>query len=101
MTSSGANSDVLDSTANQYPPKTWLVESILATLFCCLPFGIAGIVFASKVESNFYAGRHQEAEQASRDARKWTLVSFWVALAAIGIYIAFMIVGLVFAAAAS
>lgn len=25
-------------------PKTWLVESILVTLFCCLPFGIVGIV---------------------------------------------------------
>lgn len=101
LTSSGANSNVLDSTANQYPPKTWLVESILTTLFCCLPFGIAGIVFASKVESHFYAGRHEEAAQASRDARKWTLVSFWVALAAGAIYMAFIIIGIVFAAASN
>jgi len=36
---------------NQKPPKSWLVESILVTLFCCLPFGIAGIVNASRVES--------------------------------------------------
>ena len=28
-------------------PKTWLVESILVTLFCCLPFGIVGIVNAA------------------------------------------------------
>ena len=101
LTSSGANSNVLDSTANQYPPKTWLVESILATIFCCLPFGIPGIIFASKVESHFYAGRHQEAEKASRDARKWTLISFWVGFAAIAIYMAFMIIGIVFAAAAN
>ncbi|WP_419184195.1 DUF2752 domain-containing protein [Xiashengella succiniciproducens] len=40
----------------QQPPKTWLGESILVTIFCCLPFGIAGIVNASKVESRFYAG---------------------------------------------
>ena len=32
------------------PPKNWLVESILVTLFCCLPLGIAGIINASKVE---------------------------------------------------
>src|SRR4029079_6010877 len=37
------------------PPKSWLAESILVTLFCCMPFGIAGIVNASRVESRFYA----------------------------------------------
>ena len=26
-------------------PKTWLVESILVTLFCCLPF-LAGVVIS-------------------------------------------------------
>ena len=36
-------------------PKNWLVESILVTIFCCLPFGIAGIVFASQVNSKFAA----------------------------------------------
>ena len=35
------------------PPKTWLVESILVTLFCCLPFGVVAIVNSSKVESHF------------------------------------------------
>ena len=38
------------------PPKNWLVESILVTIFCCLPFGIAGIVFASQVNSKWAAG---------------------------------------------
>src|SRR5574344_900091 len=28
------------------PPKTWLVESILVTILCCLPFGIVGIINA-------------------------------------------------------
>ena len=32
-------------------PRTWLVESILITVLCCLPFGIVGIVYASKVSS--------------------------------------------------
>lgn len=68
------------SQSRKYPPKTWLVESILATLFCCLPFGIVGIVNAAKVESRFYAGDEQAAERASADARRWTLVSFWVAI---------------------
>lgn len=33
--------------SEQVCPKTWMAESILVTVFCCLPFGIAGIVFAS------------------------------------------------------
>lgn len=68
-------------------PKTWLAESILATLFCCLPFGIVGIVFASKVSSLYASERYDEAEQASADAGKWTKISFWVGLAGILIYL--------------
>jgi hypothetical protein len=60
----------------QGPPKNWLVESILATIFCCMPFGIAGIVFASQVNSKYAAGDYEGALQASRDAAKWTKVSF-------------------------
>ncbi|MDR2125733.1 MAG: CD225/dispanin family protein [Prevotellaceae bacterium] len=78
---------------NQRPPKTWLVESILATLFCCLPFGIAGIVNAAKVESRFYAGDIEGAERYSREAKKWTLISFWIGLGVIAIYLIAMITG--------
>lgn len=38
---------------NNQMPKTWLVESILVTCLCCLPFGIVGIVNATKVESAY------------------------------------------------
>jgi hypothetical protein len=68
------------------PPKTWLVESILVTLFCCLPFGIAGIIYASRVESKFYAGDHSGAQQASIDAGKWTKIGFWIGLIVLVIY---------------
>lgn len=70
----------------QRPPKTWLVESILVTLFCCLPFGIAGIVNAAKVESRFYAGDVEGALNSSREAGKWTKISFWISIAGVGIY---------------
>ena len=43
-------------------PKTWLAESILSTIFCCVPFGIVGIVYAAQVSSNYHAGRYEEAE---------------------------------------
>ena len=47
-------------------PKNWLVESILATIFCCLPFGIAGIVFATQVNSKYDSGDYAGALQASK-----------------------------------
>jgi hypothetical protein len=61
-------------------PKTWLVESILVTLFCCLPFGIAGIINAANVSSRFAAGDIEEASRASAQAGKWTKWAFWMGL---------------------
>jgi hypothetical protein len=67
----------------QPPPKNWLVESILVTIFCCLPFGIAGIVFASQVNSKAAAGDYAGATEAARNAAKWTKIGFWVGIAVI------------------
>jgi len=78
---------------NQRPPITWLVESILVTLFCCLPFGIAGIVNASKVESRHYAGDIEGANRASADAKKWTMISFWIGIAVGVLYFIIIMAG--------
>ena len=74
----------------QTPPKNWLVESILVTIFCCLPFGIAGIVFASQVNSKVAAGDYEGAVQASANAAKWTKIGFWVGLIIGILYCAFV-----------
>lgn len=68
-------------------PKTWMVESILVTIFCCLPFGIVGIVNASKVASLHAQGNYAEAQQASSNAKKWTKIGFFVGFAVIIIYL--------------
>jgi hypothetical protein len=81
------NYNSMENLNNQRPPKTWLVESILVTLFCCLPFGIAGIVNAAKVESRFYAGDIEGANRSSADAKKWTTISFWIGIAVGVIYL--------------
>ncbi|MGM0407592.1 MAG: CD225/dispanin family protein [Bacteroidota bacterium] len=83
----------IENMSNQKPPKTWLVESILVTLFCCLPFGIAGIVNAAKVESRFYAGDIEGAKRSSADAKKWTTISFWIGIAVGIIYLIIGIAG--------
>ena len=75
----------------QRPPKSYLAESILVTIFCCMPFGIAGIVNAANVESRFYAGDIEGAKRASVQAKKWTMWSLWSALILGVIYIMFLI----------
>jgi hypothetical protein len=77
------------------PPKTWLVESILVTLFCCLPFGIVGIINAAKVENRFRMGDLQGAKQASDEAGRWTKISFFVAIGGWILYMALIFMGIV------
>jgi ribosomal protein S27E len=52
-------------------PKTYLLEAIVATLLCCLPFGIVSIVYAAQVDSKFSAGDYQGAQRASDKAKTW------------------------------
>ncbi|MDE5838453.1 MAG: CD225/dispanin family protein [Paramuribaculum sp.] len=70
----------------QVTPKTWLAESILVTLFCCLPFGIVGIIKAASVDSLFKAGDYEGAQRASQAAGKWTKIGFFCGLAVYVIY---------------
>ena len=58
----------------------YLWQSIAVTLLCCLPFGIAAIVYASKVDGLKMAGDLAGARQASENAKKWTIYSVvgWV-----------------------
>lgn len=61
-------------------PNNWLWQSIVATILCCMPFGVAGIIYAVKVDSFYYAGRYADAERMSQKARMWTLISAAIAL---------------------
>ena len=49
----------------------YLVQSILVTLCCCLPFGIVAIVSAAKVNGLLASGDYEGAVKASEDAKKW------------------------------
>lgn len=73
-------------------PKNWLVESILVTLFCCLPFGIAGIVNAANVNSKYAAGDYLGAQAASAAAGKWTKIGFFCGIGVMIIYVIFFVV---------
>lgn len=74
-------------------PNSYLALSILATLLCCLPFGIPAIIFSAKVDSYWNAGRYQEAQDASRKAKTWMLVSAILGALIVIAYITLIIIG--------
>lgn len=75
------------------PPKNWLVESILVTIFCCLPFGIVGIVNAAQVNTKHAAGDYDGALRASREAAKWVKIGFFVSIGLWLLYVLGVIAG--------
>lgn len=58
-----------------------LVWAILATLCCCVPTGIAAIVFAARVDGKLAAGDVNGAIQDANNAKLWSWVSFGLGLA--------------------
>lgn len=76
------------------PVPNYLVQSILVTLCCCLPFGIVAIVFAAQVNSKLAAGDVAGAQAASRNARMWCWIAFAAGL--IAITLSFLINGAAF-----
>ncbi len=94
-TATAGQSSAARPVSPQSLPKSWLAESILVTLFCCMPFGIPAIVNAAKVESRFYAGDFEGATLASANAKKWTVLSFWLGLSCILLYILFYVLVIV------
>jgi hypothetical protein len=68
----------------QFPPRgvpNYLVQAILCTLFCCLPFGIVAIVFAAQVDARLAAGDCAGAVNSSNQARMWCWIAFGLGLA--------------------
>lgn len=61
--------------------NTWLIPAILATVFCCLPFGIVSIVFASRANSAAGAGNYQLAQENAAKAKTWFWLAFGFGLA--------------------
>ena len=74
-----------------YKPDSGLVWGILTTLFCCLPFGIVSIVYASKVDSLWYMGNYQGAMDSAKKAKNWAM---WAAIIG-GVFLVAYIVAIV------
>lgn len=70
----------------------YLVQAILVTIFCCLPFGIPAIVYAAQVNGKLEAGDLGGAIAASEKARMWCWVAFGVGLAITLAYIPLVLI---------
>ena len=79
-------------------PKTWLFESILVTIFCCLPFGIVGIVYASKVNTLWQEGKYADSLKASEIAERWTRLGFYTVFA---LWILYVLISILYPVAMS
>ena len=71
----------------------YLVFSILATLFCCLPLGIAAIVYASRINSAQNAGDYQGAQDAAKKAKLFTIISAVLGAIISAVYIGVTVAG--------
>ena len=69
------------------------VPAILATIFCCLPFGIVGIVFAAQVNSKWAVGDVTGANDSAAKAKLWTLISVGVSVAGLVIWLLLLAMG--------
>ena len=73
------------------PPPNYLVWAILSTILCCLPFGVASIVFSNQVNTKWAMGDVAGAQEASDKAKKFAI---WGAI--IGVVVGILVtIGLV------
>ena len=74
-----------DSDSHPQHIPNYLIPSILVTIFCCLPLGIAAIIFAAQVNGKVAAGDIAGAQSSSRTARTLVIVPVVVGAVVIGI----------------
>ena len=60
----------------QMPPQpdNYLVWAILVTVLCCLPLGVASIIYSVKVGSLYAQGDYNGAVDASQKAKKFAMI---------------------------
>ena len=69
----------------------YLVQSIIS-LFCCLPLGIVGVIFAAQVNSKVAAGDTAGALDASKKAKLFSFIAIGLGLLAIICYVLFFVI---------
>lgn len=61
----------------------YLAQSILVTIFCCLPLGIPAIVYAALAKGRKEAGDYEGARTHSETAKGWCIAAFILGIIAL------------------
>ena len=69
----------------------YLVPAIIS-LFCCLPLGIVGVIFAAQVNSKVAAGDTAGALDSSKKAKMFSFIAIGLGLAGIICYVLFVVI---------
>lgn len=81
------------SAAGELMPSSWILWSVLATLFCCTPAGIVAIVYGFQVSSRYWKGDYEGARRASRRAEAWIIASVVAGVAMSAFWLPLMLLG--------
>lgn len=73
-------------------PHTWMVESILATLFCCVVTGIIGIIYSTKVDRLWNEKKYDEARSAANTSK----IMFFIGVGVAGFFIICYLISIIF-----
>lgn len=78
-------SDRMNSLNRPPEPPTYLVWSILVTVFCCLVFGVIAIIYSAQVSSAYNRGDYDQAQRYSKTALNWIIASVVTGVVSMGI----------------
>ena len=70
----------------------YLWQSIVATVLCCMPFGVVAIVFSAKVDGLVARGDIAGANAASKSAKNWMIAAAASGGAIVLIYVVMVII---------
>jgi hypothetical protein len=72
--------------------NNYLVPAIIASVFCCQPFGIVSVVYAAQVNAMLDGGNIAGATEAARNAKMWFWISFGLGVLPFLAYLGMMII---------
>jgi hypothetical protein len=72
-----------------YVPN-YLTQSVLVTLCCCVPVGIAALIHAAQVKTKLQYGDVAGAQESSGKAKLWCWIGFGLGIIIMPFYVMFM-----------
>lgn len=88
----GATAMSAGHTTSGSEPDTWTWQSIVVTILCCAPFGVAGALNAGRAEQALKGGDTGAATRHAAQAKKWTLWGLGVWAVIVVLYLLFFLV---------